>query len=259
MHGLTHFLQYIVGNINHIGDGIDTHQSQTTLHPGGRFSNLNIIYIVSHVARAQVGSVHGNGEAFLSNRSLGVIQSGSLQLFAQSGSHFAGHTENALAVSTVCINGNIKHPIIQAQQRFHIGTDLGVLGQYQQAVVTGTGIQILSQTQFNAGAQHTMGFIATQLTLFDLHNTFNGLMIFGSSIYRSTHQSYREFAAGANIIGTAADLQAFTLTYVYLTNMQVSLRNGFAFFHQTNNNTANIFTDLPGFFHFESTVEQSFF
>ena len=259
VHGLTHFLQYIVGNINNVGDGIDTHQSQTAFHPSGRFTDLYIIYIVSHVARTQIGSIYGNGETFFSNSSFGVIQSGSLQLFTKSSSHFTGNTENALAVCTVCIDGDVEHPIVQTQQRLNISTDLSIFRQNQQTIVTGTGIQILCQTQFNTGAQHTMGLIAAQFTFFDLHNTFDSLMIFSSCVYRSAYQSHGEFAAGTNIIGTTADLQAFTLTYIYFTNMQVSFRNGFAFFHQTNNNTANIFTDLPGFFYFETTVEQSFF
>ena len=187
VHGLTQLLQYVVGDIYHVGDGIDANQSQTALHPGGRFFDLYIIYIVSHVARAQFGSVHGNGEAFLLYLMLGVIQSRHLALLAQDSSYFSSDTVDALAVGTVSGDGNVKHPVIQTQDGLYIGTDLSVLRQYQQAVVTGTGIHIFGNTQLYAGAQHTVGLIATQLALLDLHHAFYGLVILGSHVNAGTN------------------------------------------------------------------------
>ena len=62
-----------------------------------------------------------------------------------------------------------------------------------------------------------------------------------------------------NIVSATADLQVFTLTYIYLTNMQMRIGNRIALLYQTYYYTADISTDLIQFLYLETTGEQLLF
>ena len=56
-------------------------------------------------------------------------------------------------------------------------------------------------------------------------------MIFCGSIYLRTFQCYGVFAACVYVICTTADLQGLCASYVYLTYMQVGLRDRLTLFY----------------------------
>ena len=61
------------------------------------------------------------------------------------------------------------------------------------------------------------------------------------------------------VVSATADLQILTLTYIYLTYMQMGVGDGIALLYQTYHYIADISTDLIQLLYFETAGEQFFF
>ena len=114
------------------------------------------------VARAEVRRFHRDGKARVGGVGLGVVGGRHLQGLAQHGGHLPRDAQHALAVGAVGRDGDIEDVVIQPHHLLDGGAGDGVLGQIQQAVDFGTGIQVFIEAQFLAGAEHTVGFHAHQ-------------------------------------------------------------------------------------------------
>ena len=258
MQRLAQFLHDIVGDIHDVGNGIAANQCQATAHPCRGRLDLHIIHIMCAVTRAEIRRIYGYGKAFLYHIGCSEIGCRFLHFLAQNSSNFSCNAENALAVRTVCCDGNIKNPVIQTGNLLDIRTDFRILRQLQQAVIACARIQVLIQTQLNTGAQHTKGFIAAQLALFNGSNAFNGHMILSGCINGCTNHCQRILASGLNVIRTTANLQQFAGTGIDLAQMQMGFRNRLAGLHVADNNLADVTADLILLLHLKAAGEQLF-
>ena len=195
VHGLTHFQQGVVGDIHHIADGAQAAQSQMALHPAGRLAHADVADIVCHIARAQVGRFHldGNGRVRLAD-SL-VVHGGHVQGLAQNGSHLTGNAQHGLAVRAVGGDGDVEDVVIQTHHRGDVGAGDGVLRQDEQAVDLRAREQVIIEAQLLAGAQHAVGFHALHLAGLDLDAAGQGGAI----------QSRGHAVAQLHVGGTGAD------------------------------------------------------
>ena len=152
VHGLTHFQQGVVGDIDHVADGAQATQSQVTSHPAGRLTHSDVADIVCHVAGAQVRSFHLDGDGRVRLTDSFVIHGRHVEGLAEDGRYFAGNAQNGLAIRAVCGNGDIKNVIIQADDRSNVRAGNGILRQDEQAVDLSAREQIIVQAQLLAGA-----------------------------------------------------------------------------------------------------------
>ena len=182
VHGLAHFQQGVVGDIHHIADGAQAAQSQMALHPAGRLAHADVAHIVCHIARAQVGRFHLDGDGRIRLADSLVVHGGHVQGLAQDGSDLAGDAQNRLAVRAVGGDGDVEDVVIQTHHRGNVGAGDGVLGQDEQAVDLRAREQILVQAQLLTGAQHAVGFHALHLAGLDLDAAGQG-----GAIQRSGH------------------------------------------------------------------------
>ena len=112
VHGLAHFQQGVVGDIHHIADGAQAAQSQMALHPAGRLAHADVADIVCHIARAQVGRFHLDGDGRIRLADSFVVHGGHVQRLAEDGGHLAGDAQHGLAVGTVCGDGDVEDVVI---------------------------------------------------------------------------------------------------------------------------------------------------
>ena len=161
---------------------------------------------MSNISWAKILRFYFYRKAFFRSAVFCVIQSRHFHFFAKDCCHFSCHTENALAIRSVCCNTDVKHVIIKTGDCFHICTGFCILGHYKQTIVACTRIHILVQTKLCAGTKHTLGFITSQFTFFNRHHTFDGDMVFGCCVNLCTNQSNRVFSACMYVISTTTDL-----------------------------------------------------
>ena len=112
MERLAQLAHDVVGNINDVGNGVVADQGKASSHPCRGLSQLYIVYIVGNIARAEILCIYGDLKVLFFYLSLGIVQSWSLQWLAQCCCHLSCQTEDALAVRTVCRNGNIEDPVV---------------------------------------------------------------------------------------------------------------------------------------------------
>ena len=244
MHGLTDLLQHIVCDIDDIGDRTDADQCQTAAHPCGRFADLNIADIMCRIARAEIRRFDRDLEAVQLCAVGLVIDCRHFQRLAQCGRDLACDAEHGHAVRAVRGDRNIEHPVIQPDNRLDIRADRGILRQHEQTAVFRAGIQILIQTDLDAGAEHAVRFKALELALFDFHETLDGHMILCSRIDLCADQCSGVFAACLDIIGAAADLKAAVFAAVYLTHREMRVGNRLQRFDLSDHDAGNIRAQL---------------
>ena len=167
VHGLTHFQQGVVGDIHHVADGAQAAQCQMALHPAGRLAHADVADIVCHVAGAQLRCLHLDGDGSVRLADSLVVHGWHVQGLAQNSSHLAGNAQNGLAVRTVGGDRDIKDVVVQTHHRGDVGAGDRILGQDEQAVDLRAWEQVVVQTQFCAGAQHTVGLHALHLAGLD--------------------------------------------------------------------------------------------
>ena len=246
VHRLADFQHDIVGDIHHVGNAAQAAQGQLAAHPARRFTGGDVAHIVAQVARAQVRCFHRNAQARVLVIAHGVIGGRHFQGLVQHSGNFACNAQNALAVGTVGGDGDIKDIIIQPNNLLNGGSGHGIFGQVQQAVYLSAGVQVLVQTQFLAGAEHTVGFNAHQGLCLDLD----------ASGQRGAVQSSGGVHTGVHIGRTGGDLNIMAIVAaVHLTDMQVGALLGHALGHNANNNLADLSAKVDEFFYFKATVE----
>ena len=256
MHRLSHLEHHIIRYIDDVGDCVLADQRQSALHPERRLPDLHVIDIMSDVSRADVLRLDGDVKAFLSDLRLRVVHGGLLQLLVEHCRNLSRKAENALAVRSVRRDGDIENPVVQSENRLHIRAGLCVLRQNQQSVIFCAGIHIFADTELHAGAEHTLRLIAAKLSLLDRHGSLDGLMILCRHIDSRPDQRDGILAPRLYIICAAAHLKAAVLPRVHPAHMQMGLRDRLALLHQSDDNLADVFSNLCQFFYFKSTGKQ---
>src|SRR5699024_5274066 len=157
--------------------------------------------------------------------------------------------QHTLAVGTVGGNGNIKDIIVQAHHLLDGGAGNGILGQVQQTVHLGAGVQVLVQAQFLAAAEHTVGLHAHQGLGLDLD----------AAGQCGAVQSRRRVHTRVDVGRTGGNLDVMAVVAaIHLADVQVSPLLG----HTLGDDTDNHFVDAGGqvdeFFYLETAVEELF-
>ena len=150
MHGLTQLSQNIVGNIDHVRNGVHSDQSQTAAHPRGGGPYFDIIDIVADIAGAQLGCLYSNIEVIQLDICLCIVESGHLEGLLKDSGDLARDAEDALAVGAVRSDSDVEEPIVKAKDRLYVCADRRVIGKDQQSVVARAGIHIFADAQLNA-------------------------------------------------------------------------------------------------------------
>ena len=83
------------------------------------------------VTGAQILCFYRYLKAILRDFGFGIIGCRHLKRLAKHCSHFSCHTENTLAVRTVCGKRNIKNPVIQSGDFLYIIARIYVFGKHQ--------------------------------------------------------------------------------------------------------------------------------
>ena len=256
VHGLAQLQHDEVRDIDDIGDGVQSDQRKTPLHPCRRLFDLHIVNIAAQESLAEFRSLDPDMESRELFVRLGEVEGRLLHRLVQHCCHFAGDAENALAVRAVRGDGDVKKPVVQADDGLHVGTHGSVVRKDQQSVVACAGIQILGDTELHAGAEHALGFIAPQLSFLDGHHAFHCLVILCGGVDRGAHQRRRELLSCFHIVRAAADLEGSVRSAVDSADMKVCLRDGFTGLHKTHHHVGDILSYLSQFFHFKSAGKQ---
>ena len=123
----------------------------------------------------------------------------------------------------------------------------GILGQVQQTVHLGTGIQVIVQTQFLAAAEHTVGFHAHQGLCLDLD----------AAGQRGAIQSGGRVHARVNVGRTGGDLDIMAVvTAIHLADVQVGTLLGHTFGNDTHDHLVNIGGQIDQFLHLKAAVKE---
>ena len=258
MHRLTEFFQNIVCNVNDIGNRIDANKRKSSSHPCGCSINLDVGNIMCNITRAEVGCFDGDMKGNITSV-FGVGQIGHLERLFQYSRNFSCDTDDRLAVGTVCRDADIENIVIQPQNRLDIGAERCICGQNEQSVVAGTRIHVLGDTEFCSGAEHTVGFLSAELTLFDGHDTFDGDMVLCRCIDGCADHGNGESAADTDVVRAAADLLYAVFAKVYGTDMDMGIGNQLAGENFTDNNAGDVRADFLQFFYLKTGGEQKTF
>ena len=249
MHGLADLQHDVVGNVHHVGDAAQAAQRQLTAHPAGRGARRDVVHVVADIPRAEIRRFHRDGKARVGGVGLGIVQGGHLQGLVQHGGHFPGDAQDALAVGTVGGDGDIKDIVVQPHHLLDGRAGDGVLGQVQQAVHLGAGIEVLVEAQFLAAAEHAVGFHTHQRFCLDLDPAGQrGAVQGGGGVH-----------ARVNVGRTGGDLDIVAvLAAIHLADVQVGalLRNALG--DHTHNNLVDIGGQIDELLHLKATVEEFF-
>ena len=259
VHRLTDFLEDIVRDIDDIGDGADADECQSAAHPLRRLRNLHITDIVCLITRAEIRCLDRHFEAVETGSIRRIVNSRHFERLAECRCNLTRNAEDAHAVRTVCGDRNIVEPVIQPGHFLDIGTDRRILRQHEQTAVIRARIEVVIQTDLHAGAEHTLRFKALELALLDLHGAGDGHMVALGLIDLCADECRRIFAACADIIGAAADLECAVFAAVHLTHMEMCLGNRLASGHKTDHNAGDFFTGLRQRLDLKAAVKESGF
>ena len=247
VHRLTDFQHNVVGDVHNVGDAAQPAQCQPAAHPARGLAGGDVVNIMTDVARAKVGRFHGDGQARLGGFADGVVRCGHLQRLAQHGGNLTRNAQNALAVGAVGGDGNIKNIIIQPHNILNGGAGYGVLGQIQQTVYLGTGVQVVIQTQLGAAAQHTVGL--------DAHK---GLCLdFNAAGQRRAVQRRGGVHTGVNIGSAGGNLDIVTvIAAIHLADVQVGALLRDTLGDNADNDLADLAAEVDEFLDLKAAVKQ---
>ena len=202
---------------------------------------------MSDVARAQVGRFHGDGQARLGGLADGVVGRGHLQRLAQGGSHLARDAQNALAVGAVGGDGDIKDIVVKPHNVLNGGAGYGVLGQIQQTVYLGAGVQVVIQTQLGAAAQHTVGL--------DAHKGLG--LDFNAAGQRGAVQRGGGVHTSVNIGSAGGNLNIVTvIAAIHLADVQVGALLRDTLGDNADNDLADLAAEVDEFLDLKAAVKQ---
>ena len=250
VHGLADLQHDVVGDVHHVGDAAQAAQRQTAAHPAGGFPGGDVAHIVADVARAEVGRFHRDVQARVLIVAGGVIGGGHFQGLVQCRRDFPGNAQNALAVGTVGGDGDVKNIVVQPHNRLDGGAGDGVLGQIQQTVHLGAGIQVLVQAQFLAGAEHPVGL--------DAHEGLG--LDFDAAGQRGAVQRGGGVHPGVDVGGAGGNLNVVAvIAAVHLADMQVGALLGHTLGDNADHNPGNFGGEVNQFLDLKAAVKQFLF
>ena len=164
-----------------------------------------------------------------------------LHLHAKGRCRFPGKADDGIAVGAVVGDFKIHNGIIVSDDQIDIVAHLAILViEDPDAVGISLGKIVLSQTQFGIGAEHTIGFFATELALGDV-NTAGEIRV----VQRSGNQ-----VALMDVLGTGDNLDGFLFAHINLADPHMIG----IFMADNGQNLANLYIldfavhSLPGFY-----------
>ena len=184
VHGLPEFEKNKVGDIHHVGDGAQPAKREAAAHPARRSADLHIRHVVPHIARAERGLFHRDGNAHVRFGSR-VVRCGHFKRLFQDGGDFARHAEHALTIGAVGGDGDIEEIIVDADDRTDIHAHGGIFVEDEDAVHLRALVIIVGDAELLARAEHALAHDAAQLARFDLLDT--SLVQDGRAVERAGH------------------------------------------------------------------------
>ena len=172
VHGLAIFQHHIVGDIHNVVNGADAVGSEALPQPLGGGGNLDIGHHPGGVAVAEGFRRHFHIQLFEDGAGIRAVHHRLMVLHgqAESGGGFSCQADDGVAVGTVIGDFKIHHSVVVADDGVDIVAGLAVFViQNPDAVGIGVGQIILGQTQFRKGAEHTVGYFATEFALGDVY------------------------------------------------------------------------------------------
>ena len=247
VHRLTDLQHDIVGDVHNVGNAAQPAQGQPAAHPARGLAGGDVVHIVADVARAQVRGLHSDGQARLGGLADGVVRCGHLQRLAQHGGNLTRNAQNALAVGAVGGDGDIKDIVVKPHNVLNGGAGYGVLGQIQQTVYLGAGVQVIIQAQLGAAAQHTVGL--------DAHK---GLCLdFNAAGQRGAVQRGGSVHTGVNVGGTGGNLDVVTvIAAIHLADVQVGTLLRDTLGDNADNDLADLAAEVDKFLDLKAAVKQ---
>ena len=143
VHRLTEFEHYEICYIDDVAYPADTAERKVSSHPCGAFLELDIVYDMTDIPRADIGSLDLYVNDFSRVAGNGVVGGGHLHLLAEYSRHLACHTEYGLAVRAVRGNGDIEDVIVETHDLADIVARDGILWEIEQSVYFGAGEEVV--------------------------------------------------------------------------------------------------------------------
>ena len=167
VHRLTELGQDIVRDIDDGVDRLVPRQEQAAPHPQRGAHDFNVFYIMTDVARAEIGCLDGDVDRVLALRRGGVVPVGLGQGSVQLCRELARDAEDGLTVRQVGSDGDVPHLVVEAEDGLDVRPGGGVLRQEQDAVHAGALKPVVVDTELLAGAEHPVRRRAEELTVLD--------------------------------------------------------------------------------------------
>ena len=214
MHRLAIFQHNIVGNINDVIDGTHTVSAQTLTQPLGRRTDLHICNHTGRVAITQVGCFHFHIQLFV-HRAGGAALNHRFVVFhrqTECSSGFTGKADDGVAVGTVIGDFEVNDGIVIANHQIDVIAGFAIfIVKNPDTVLVGAGQVILSQSQLNIRAEHTIGGDTAELALGDVNTTGQPGVV----------QCSRHQVTFVNILCAGNDLHRLILSNIYLADPHV--------------------------------------
>ena len=217
VHRLAVLFHHIVGDINDVVDRTDSVGSQSSLHPYGRGSDLDIFYDSRAVTRAEVGILYDNFHIVVNVFAVsGSGDNGRFELFVEGSCCLTGNTDDAVAVHTVGSDLILENHVIQAKSLDCALSYHCILRKNVNAVLRSFRIHISAGTQFLDGAHHTVGLDAAEFSFFD-GDAARSLLSVMASCHTAAVQHNRNLVAHMNVGSAGNDLNRL-LADIYLAD-----------------------------------------
>ena len=188
VHGLPEFEQDEVGDVHDVGNGAQSAQRKAAAHPAGRNADLHVRHVMPHIAGAERGLFHRDGNADV-RRFRGIVGRGRAERLFEDRGDFARDPEHALAVGAVGGDGDVEQPIVQPDDGADILSDGRILIENENAVRFRAVVPIVVDAQLFARAEHTLARDAAELARLDLLNA--ALVQDGRAVERARHDRAR--------------------------------------------------------------------
>ena len=242
MHGLAVFQHHIVGDVHNVVDGPHAVGAEPLPQPLGGGADLHIGHHPGGIAVAQRRGGHLHIQVLEDRTGVAALDHRLVVLhgLAEGGGSLPGQTDDGVAVRAVVGDLKIHHGIIVADDGIDVVAGLpGVRLQDPDAVGEHAGQVVLGQAQLGEGAQHAVGYLASELALGDVHAAGQP-----GIVQRGGHQ-----VALVDVLRAGDDLHRLFLAHVHLADEHV-VRVGMAHHgeHLAHHHVLDIRVHpLPGF------------